>query len=87
MSQPVQGYRYFPTPYPTPNTGNMAFDTGQVLPLFQVQGRGMIPFRSFNAFAVGQQISTLPTAYYADVTGGGLIAGQIIGQPLSPPAS
>jgi hypothetical protein len=89
IRQPVTpGYRYFPTPYPTPDTGNMAFDTGQTLPLFQVQGPGISYKKQLQCVGfAGQQFTNLPTVLYQDIAAGGLISGQIVSQPLSPQAS
>lgn len=81
-----QGYRYFNTPYPTPDTGNYAFDAGMTLPLFQVQGRGLIPYKQY-APRVNAMVMAQSTVYRRDVANGGWIAGQLIGQPLSPPAT
>ena len=81
-----QGYRYFNTPYPTPDTGNYAFDAGMTLPLFQVQGAGLIP-RGQLAPRFNSMVMNQSTVYLRDVANGGWIAGQLIGQPLSPPAS
>lgn len=80
-------YNYFPRRYPDPGTGNYAFDAGMTLPLFQVQGRGLIPYHSYNVRRnPGQMLMNQSTVYLRDVANGGYIAGQFIGQPLSPPA-
>lgn len=79
-------YQYFPRDYPKPGTGNYAFDAGMTLPLFQVQGAGIIPSRSLNVLQFGNVINQ-STLTLTDYTNGGMVAGQLIGQPLSPPAN
>lgn len=78
-------YQYFPRPYPTPGTGNYGFDTGMTLPLFQVQGRGVMVHSQLLPRA-NYMIANLNTVYMRDVANGGLISGQLISQPLSQPA-
>lgn len=78
-------YQYFNRPYPTPDTGNYAFDTGMTLPLFQVQGRGTM-VRNQLCCRMNFMVANLPTVFNRDVASGGLVAGQYIGQPLSQPA-
>lgn len=77
---------YFPTRFPDPGTGNYAFDAGMTLPIFQVQAMGIIPRSSFNVRQFGMAINQA-TVVQSDLTNGGFIQGQFIGQPLSPPAS
>lgn len=79
-------YQYFPTRYPGPGTGNYAFDTGSMLPLLQVQGPGIFQRKSYNVRQYGM-LTNLSTVTLTDLTHGGYIAGQLIGQPLSQPAS
>lgn len=79
-------YQYFPTPYPKPDTGNYAFDTGMTLPLFQVQGAGIIAKKQMNIRQYGM-VTNVSTVTLTDYARGGFAAGQLIGQPLSPPAS
>lgn len=78
-------YAYFKRKYPGPGTGNYAFDAQMTLPLFQVQGAGTLVKGQLNVTQSGN-LTALPVAYKRSVANGGYIAGQIIGQPLSPPA-
>ncbi len=80
-------FQYFPTPYPTPGTGNYAFDAGATLPLYQVQGRGIIQKKQYNIrqFGMVRNTSTVTLTDYA--RGSYSAAGQLIGQPLSPPVT
>ena len=78
--------QYFPQKYPGPGTGNLAFDQATTLPVFQIQGAGII---QKNAFIVREHgiLYVNSVTKTTDLTQGGLIAGQFIGQPLSQQAT
>lgn len=76
-------YSWKGTPYPTPNTGNQAFQWFQQLPQYKVNTPGLVPHRQF--FNIGQpQVMSTDTQLMAGL--GGLQAGQYIGQGLVIPA-
>ncbi len=79
-------YAFFPRRYPTPGTGNYAFDAQMTLPLYQVQGRGMFAKGSLRVTQFGNVVAQA-TVTPTDLLRGGYIAGQFIGQPLSQPAN
>lgn len=75
-------YHWVATPYPTPNTGNQAFQWFQELPPANVFTPGLVPHRQF--FNVMQpQVMTTDTQVVAGL--GGLQAGQYIAQSLVVP--
>lgn len=75
-------YHWINTPYPTPNTGNQAFDWFQTLPNANVFTPGMVPHRQF--FNVMQpQVMVNDTQLVSGL--GGLQHGQYVGQPLVVP--
>lgn len=76
-------YSWIPRPYPTPNTGNMAFQQNTALPQYDLRGAGRPVFHQFQAFQkpVTNTPVVVPEGY------GGLFAGQFVVQPLSKPSN
>jgi hypothetical protein len=79
-------YHYYPRRYPTPGTGNYAFDAQMTLPLYQVQGAGIVQKNAYRVRQFGM-VMNQATVTQTDFAQGGWVAGQFIGQPLSPPPS
>lgn len=75
-------YQWKTTPYPTPNTGNQAFQWFQQLPQTRVSTPGLVPHRQF--FNLMQpQVMVTDTQVMAGL--GGLQAGQYVSQGLVVP--
>jgi hypothetical protein len=74
-------YRYAPTRQPSPGTLAYAFEMLFSLPSFVTKGPGAYAGGYFNPLQP-QQVVYLKSVPNSAVVGGGLVAGQIFGQPL-----
>lgn len=72
-------YSWRETYYPTPGTGNYAFEPNTTLPPFNIFGSGSMVRGQLSVNSSGQVI-TVPTIPVAGM--GGLFSGQFISQPL-----
>ena len=73
-------YSFKKTEYANPGAENYAFVPNQTLPTFDLGGMGNVVFKQLNVMQPQQ-----PIILHAITTDGygGLVAGQLVGQPLS----